>query len=172
MRYRWGTVEMHMPVEGMSALVQRSGELLILTLCGVLTLRGVAIARLRLLGLLADQDARAVVIDMRGVIPLFGRNGWRELAAPGPVDGIDPPVALVMVPRYERQMRAYCLEMALRGKVRGPFIGLHGAVEWASRRREHWHHLPPGSQTPQPAQTGHEPAPDVLSVDRPSLARS
>jgi hypothetical protein len=167
-----GAVVMHMPVEGMNVLVQRSGELLLMTLCGVLTLRGAASARLMLLGLLASQDARSVVLDMRAAIPLFGRGGWRELAAPGPVDGIAPPVALVMAPRYERQLRDYCLEMACRGKVRGPFIGLHGAVEWASRRREHWHHLPPGSQTPQPAQTAHEPAPDVLSVDRPSLARS
>jgi hypothetical protein len=167
-----------MTVEGMNVLVQRSGELLVLTMCGVMTLRGAAGVRAALLRLLAKGDARAVVVDMREAIPLFGRSGWRQLAAPSDSDQIAPPIAIVVAPRYEHALRSYCLAMAHRGLVRGPFVGLHGAVEWASRRREHWEHRPSrsmlasGSQTPPPAQIPHGRLPASPAVGRPSPARS
>jgi hypothetical protein len=167
-----------MTVEGMNVLVQRSGELLVLTMCGVMTLRGAAGVRAALLKLLAKGDARAVVVDMREAIPLFGRGGWRELAVANELDQIGPPIAIVVAPRYEQALRAYCLAMAHRGLVRGPFVGLHGAVEWASRRREHWEHRPSrlmlasGSQTPPPAQTPHGRRPASPVAGRPSRVRS
>lgn len=167
-----------MTVEGMNVLVQRSGELLVLTMCGVMTLRGAAGVRAALLRLLAKGDARAVVVDMREAIPLFGLGGWRELAATKELDQIGPPIAIVVAPRYESALREYCLAVAHRGLVRGPFVGLHGAVEWASRRREHWEHRPSrsmlasGSQSQPPAQTVHALRPASPVVGRPSPARS
>jgi hypothetical protein len=167
-----------MTVEGMNVLVQRSGELLVLTMCGVMTLRGAAGVRAALLKLLTKGDARAVVVDMREAIPLFSVGGWCELAANQESGQIAPPVAIVVTPRYEQALRAYCLAMAHRGLVRGPFVGLHGAVEWASRRREHWEHRPSrsmlasGSQTPPPAQIPHGRLPASPAVGHPSPARS
>jgi hypothetical protein len=168
-----------MSVEGMSVSFRRDGELLVMTMCGVMTLRGATAARDALQGQLAVEDARAVVVDMREAIPLFGTEGWRSLTTIGAVNQSGPPVALVVTPRYEEALRAYCRAMAERGCVRAPFIGLHGAVAWAAKRREHWAHRPcrsipttVGSQNLQPAQTGHALQPASPAADRPSLVQS
>jgi hypothetical protein len=171
---------MQLTVQGMTVLVQRSGEILLLTMLGVITIRGVCGARKAVADLLKQQDARAVVVDLRRVIPLLSADGWRELTSCACLtEQIAPPVAVVVAPRYEQRLREYCLAMAERGFVRGPFTGLHGAIEWAAKRQEHWAWRPAApapssadSQTPLPAQTPHALPPASPAADRPSLAQS
>jgi hypothetical protein len=161
-------IEVLISVEGMSVSFRREADLLVMTMCGVMTLRGATAARDALQGQLTEEDARAVVVDMREAIPLFGTEGWRSLPTIGAVNQSGPPVALVVTPRYEQPLRAYCRAMAERGCVRAPFIGLHGAVAWAGQCLEHWPHRPCRStrrvpvapvvldwQSQRPAQTAH-----------------
>jgi len=126
-------------IEGACAESTRPGELLVVTIRGVLSTRAVRLAGLAIVELLADQDARAVVFSMKDAVPLFGR-GWEDIAALPAGASIKPPVAIVVSPVYQTQLRAYCLAMARRGLLRGPFIGEPAALEWAASCREHWEH--------------------------------
>jgi hypothetical protein len=172
-----GRTSLALVVEGMRVVVARSPELLMLVMYGVLTLRGASTLRGKLVDQLYEQDARAVVIDMRAAIPMFGRSGWRKLAQPSEGDLIAPPIALVTEPRYNVDAREYCMAQARRGLLRGPFTCLRAAVEWASECREHWDSRPLVSGRfhfqSQPAEpTAHRLDPAPQAEAHPSFWRS
>ncbi len=143
----------------------REGELWVARFSGLLTLRSVAWGRLFVAELLAAQDARAVVVNLEACVPLLSAESWCLLAA-GPTAESGVPMAVVARPLYRGALRDYCRTMADRGHVRGPFTEEVVAVEWASRRREHWAHRRPNvaarpvqlnSQSQRPTQSEHAP---------------
>lgn len=145
-----------------SAGHERIGEVLVVRLVGVLTLQSLAAARQLVRGLLAERDARAVIMSLENAVPLFGSQGWDRMADDPISEQI--PMAIVVAPMHELAIRAYCLEMANRGYVRGPFIGEAAAIVWASQCREHWPARPsflpvppppPRWQSPRPERSGH-----------------
>lgn len=124
------------------ACASRIGEVLVVTATGVLTVENCDRLAVLVNDQLQEQDARAVVFDMREVISLITKEGWGQIADSPLICSLAPPVALVASPVVIDALRGFCLAMAERGYVRGPFTGLHAATAWASGRREHWAHRP------------------------------
>ena len=123
-----------------SCRARRDGELLVVTIYGVLN----ANAQARMRQLLAEEvdlaDCRAVVVDMRaGVFTLATVDEWVE-AAKDPTPTISHPMALVVPPWCMDGAMAYCAEMAWQPgrKLRLAFDQMAPALAWANRRREHW----------------------------------
>lgn len=162
--------------DGFSVRLRREGELLMARCTGLLIgpaqLRA---AQDRVIQFLARRDARAVVVSLANVVPAFGREGWEELVKWPPHQIVRHPMAIVVPPMYEGDLRHYCLLMAQRGLVRGPFIGEPAAVAWASRCLEHWPARPAAerrSQSRPPVRIAHTPGPGPLAVGSPSSAQS
>lgn len=128
-------------MDGCCALPQvdteRIGEVLVLRCHGVMTQACIEWVRGVVRGELRDQDARAVVLDMRDVVLLITEASHRALVASIAGETV-LPMAVVVSPVYLDLVRRYCLEAAAVGLVRGPFIGEPGAISWASSCREHW----------------------------------
>jgi len=139
---------------GLLVRLDRSGELLLASATGVMTPRASDYMREVIIEALAHEDARALVVNLTDAVPLMS-PGWRELSESRLAQDIGPPMAVVMSPMYERELRAYCLRMAVNyGLVRGPFTDVPSALSWASSQRDHWPE-PPAALPPRAVAPAH-----------------
>jgi hypothetical protein len=87
---------------------------------------------------LIELDARAVVLNLSGAMPIQCNADWEALCRVK----IPQPMALVVPPGDLAELQRYCFDACFAGLVRGPFSDERDALEWAGRCREHWAHHP------------------------------
>jgi len=128
---------------------RREGEVLIVSVSGVVTADTPNTIRAYTAGLLHSQDARAVVADLRCATLALSVDDWA-----GPADAVAgahvqvaPPVALVVSPECKEAARAYARRMRERGHDRDVFVSFSRAFEWAASRLDHWS-VAPSSRDP------------------------
>lgn len=145
-----------------NARAERVGEVLVVRLAGVVTAQTPQVVMPTVREMLIERDARAIVLNLQSAVMALADVGWNQMKAWAVANPLPHPMALVVAPLYELEIRAYCLDMARLGLVRGPFIGEPGAIAWASQCLEHWQHRPVESwgrlQNRRSAQTGCTPA--------------
>lgn len=123
---------------------RRQGEILIVAASGLLTKRDIDDVRSFVTGLLSEQDARAVVLDLRKTLTTLDDAGWRHVAI-----GLRPtptrrPLALVVSPALHERVSRACMQATEEAlKLRVAFTDFSQAAEWASQRRQHWPWRPP-----------------------------
>lgn len=122
--------------------IRRERDLLIVAASGVGTLAAIQDLRSFVAGCLAQQDARAVVVDMRDVAVVLSERDWERLDDPSNNPGIGPPIAMVVVPRQEGAFESYCYRLAAHGRFAMVYAEMQPAIAWASVRQEHWKNEP------------------------------
>lgn len=127
---------------GLLLCSRREGEVLAVTARGALSAQTVLSARSYVGGEFRRMDARAVLVDLSGVLyPVRDRALQDALLAPAGGE-IPAPIAYV-VPRHAYDwMRELAWLMAERGWIRGVFLDRDAALAWAADRREYWTHRP------------------------------
>lgn len=121
----------------------REGEVLIVSVTGAITVEKSTEPPSFIRMLLDAQDARAVVLDLRGAVFLVTEEGWPRLADKLVRKGLSPiPIAVLVSPAVLEIMRGHCRRMAARGYLRLTFVERPRALAWASRRLEHWERVP------------------------------
>lgn len=122
---------------------RRQGELLIVTVRGVLTGTSMREARGYIRTCLAATDARAVVLDARSAISLLTEACWRTLAAGFKETMRCVPLALLVSPALHSTVRRMCQHAAEVDLLCVSFTDFVRAIGWASMRRQHWEAPPP-----------------------------
>jgi hypothetical protein len=132
----------------------RQGEVLIVTGTGAFTTETSSGLRAVVRSELDRQDARAVVVDLRGAVFLLTEAGWERVADESIRSGdtrwgIHVPMAIVLDIRSEmdqeltlKPAKRHCQRLARHHQLRLVFTELEQAVAWASRRMEHWGWVP------------------------------
>ena len=142
---------------------RRDGELLVVTIYGLMSASAQALMRQRIAEEIEAADCRAVVLDMRaGVFTLATTEEWVR-AARDTTPTVPHPMAVVVPPWCMEGARAYCAEMAWRRRLRLAFESVAPALAWANSRRDHW---------PQPARPYYLNAPLESLPSQPGTRRT
>lgn len=123
---------------------KREGEVLVVTATGTFTVNSARGLRDFIRGKLEWQDARAAVVDLRGVLMLVAEDGWLQIAeeSTNAKMRVQVPVALLVLPAAFELARKHCRRLAPKDLLRLSFVERDAAVSWAARRMEHWGWLP------------------------------
>lgn len=130
---------------------RREGEVLVVSVEGLITQAAVIELRAFMSLLLEERDARAVLIDFRRAVSLLGAEGWMAAArstvesahgAGGSAEIIEPPCAMLVSPVYREEVEVFCLEVATCGLERLVFTDYEFALAWAADWRVHWRWAP------------------------------
>lgn len=125
---------------------RHQGELLLVSVRGVLAPAGLHELRREVASMLVTRDVRAAVVDVRSVVPLFGPGDHLEALDEGVRTDTVPrvPIAIVVSDAMLSAVQAFSESSALRhGLVRVVFSDFQEAVAWAMTVRYHWRHYPP-----------------------------
>lgn len=123
---------------------RRRGELLHLSASGLMDLEDIEHARERLATLWRQCEARAIVVDIRGAVPLLSRPDWETFKATGPRLQLPAtvPIAIVVPETLLTRCDEYSFTMAMHQRMRFFFTSLGDAWSWAARRTDHWRWAP------------------------------
>jgi hypothetical protein len=102
------------------------GEVLVVTVMGVLTLAVVGQMVLHVGRLRERSGSRAVVLDMRAAYPGF--HDWTAL----PMKGVSVPLAFVVGPQFVEPMTGHASRLASCGYDRSVFTRCSPALAWAA----------------------------------------
>lgn len=128
-----------------SMRAEREQDVLVVVASGVITVGEFAALGEFVRDSLDAEDARAVVLDMRGAAHLLTEEGWLAVAATSARSRgsmLATPLALLVAPIMVEATRRHCRRMAASGYLRITFVERGPALAWASRRLEHWEQLP------------------------------
>jgi hypothetical protein len=102
------------------------GEVLVVTIMGVLTLAVVGQMVVHVGRLRERAGSRSVVLDMRAAYPGF--HNWSAL----PLNGVSVPVAYVVGPQFVEPMTAHASRLASVGYDRSVFTRCAPAIAWVA----------------------------------------
>jgi hypothetical protein len=130
-------------VGGLAVRCARHGDVLVVAGRGAFTIETSSSLRVLVRSELDRQDARGIVLDLRGVVYLLTDEGWERLAeasieAAGGKHAIHVPIAVVVDEIALKPAKHYCRRLARHDQLRLAFTEYAPAVSWASRRMEHW----------------------------------
>ena len=119
---------------------ERRGELLVVTVTEVVDLAAMAAIRRAVVREFLKDEARGIVVDLRGMTPVLSRTDWTRMCAGSamPVLPKTVPVVFVTPPAFSKLAKAYVSYLRSEGLVRFTFSTPAAALRVAANLRDHW----------------------------------
>lgn len=117
------------------ARLERRGDVLCVTVLGLVSVETIKEIRRLVAFALADEDASRVVLDLTNALLTFGEVGFEQALhiSAQAESRLDVPAVYVVSPAVEPCMRELCRRMATRGLLRVVTTCGDAAWRWASQ---------------------------------------